>query len=119
MSWSAITGVFSIGTGFIIRYKRILASVERTRLRASVDALVTETAERAAFRATLMEEITVIRGMIKECETDRDILRTRLNAAEGQIVILQASNEITEKWVAFFRDGIGGKPGVVSDHPPE
>lgn len=84
VSWAAISGVLSIIAAFIIRFRRINASIERTRIRTTADALAAEAAERAAFRSTLLAEIVVVRGLIKECETDRDALRVRLNTAEGQ-----------------------------------
>lgn len=64
-----------------------------------------EVAERAAFRATLMAEVSAMRVLMKDCETDKYMLRDRLNAAEAQILILKASNEIMERWVTFFKDG--------------
>ena len=104
-SWAAVSGVLSVVGAFLIRYRKISASIERTRIRTTAEALAAETAERASFRATIMDEMSVVRTHIKECEIDRELLRNRLNTAEGQIHILRASNEIMEKWVAFFRDG--------------
>jgi hypothetical protein len=53
-----------------------------------------------------MDELSGLRAQIKECETDKNALRERLNTAEAEIMVLKASNEIMEKWVAFFRDGV-------------
>lgn len=103
-SWAAISSVLSIIAAFVIRFRRIGASLERTRIRTAADVLAAEVVERASFRATLMAEINVVRAMMKECESEREAQRVRLNTAEGQILILKASNEIMEKWVAFFRD---------------
>jgi len=102
---AAGSGVVSAIGGFLIRYRKINASIERTRIHTIADAAAAEASERALFRTSLMAEMSIVRGLIKECETDRDALRQRLNVAEGQILILKASNEIMEKWVAFFRDG--------------
>jgi hypothetical protein len=83
---------------------RINASIERVRIKTSAESVAAEATERAAFRATLMTELAAMRQLLKECESNRDLLRERLNTAEGQIVILKASNEIMERWVAFFKD---------------
>lgn len=94
---------------FLISLQKVHASLEKARLKMTLEASASETAERAAFRASLMGELSGMRTMIKECEADRDSLRERLNAAEAQILVLKASNEIMEKWVAFFRDGVAPK----------
>jgi hypothetical protein len=95
--------ISGVGT-WIISMRQISVSVERARLKISADALSFENAERAAFRATLMADITNLRLLVKDCETDRDLLRTRVNASEEQILVLKASNEIMERWLAFFKD---------------
>ncbi len=104
--WGAVSGVVSGVGAFLISLKTVNVSRERERIKLTLDASSQETAERAAFRATLMAELSGMRAMMKECETDKDFLRERLNTAEAQILVLKASNEIMEKWVAFFRDGI-------------
>jgi hypothetical protein len=104
--WAAASGVVS-GVGmFFISLQKVHASLDKARMRMTAEAATTEMAERAAFRASLMGELLGMRTMIRECEADRDSLRERLNVAEAQILILKASNEIMEKWVVFFRDGI-------------
>ncbi len=104
--WGALSGVVSGIGAFLISLRTVNVSRERERIKLTMEASTVETAERAAFRATLMAELTGMRMLIKECETDKDFLRERLNNAEAQILVLKASNEIMEKWVAFFRDGI-------------
>lgn len=102
--WAALSGgISSIGTWFI-GMRNISVSIERERVRSNAETSAGESAERAAFRATLMVEISALRLLIKECDAERDMLRVRNNAAEGQILVLKASNEIMEKWVAFFKD---------------
>jgi hypothetical protein len=54
-----------------------------------------------------------MRQLIKECEIDRDALRERLASAEAQILVLKASNEIMEKWVTFFRDGVSPQAAAI------
>jgi hypothetical protein len=51
-----------------------------------------------------MTEISTLRLLIKDCEAERDTLRSRVNAMEGQILVLKASNEIMERWVGFFKE---------------
>lgn len=105
--WSAFSaGLSGLGAWFV-SIARNNASLERARIKISAEASVSEAAERAAFRATLMAEIAEMRQIIKECETERNLLRERLNAAEGQILVLRASNEIMERWVAFFKGTTG------------
>ncbi len=96
--------------------RQINVSVERARLKMNADALAEESAERAAFRATLMADISNLRMLVKDCDTDRDLLRTRVNAAEEQILVLKASNEIMERWLAFFKDRNAMEPRAASGH---
>ena len=102
--WVALSGMISgIGT-WIISMRQINISIDRARLKIAAETLADESAERAAFRATLMADISSLRMLVKDCDTDRDVLRTRVNAAEEQILVLKASNEIMERWVKFFKE---------------
>jgi hypothetical protein len=102
--WAAFSaGVSALGA-WLLSLRNANASIERARIRMTTELSATEVAERAAFRATLMAEVAAMRASMKECETDKYMLRDRLNVAEGQILILKASNEIMEKWVTFFKD---------------
>lgn len=114
--WGALSGVVSGVGAFMISLRTVNVSRDRERIKLSLDASTVETAERAAFRATLMAELTGMRVLIKECENEKDLLRERLNVAEAQLLVLKASNEIMEKWVAFFRDGIAphATPQIVA-----
>ena len=118
--WGAASGAVS-GIGmFLISFWKISASVERARMKTTADAAAAETAERTAFRASLMDELAGLRAQIKACEADKNQLRERLNNAEAEILVLKASNEIMEKWVAFFRDGISpqaSSTASVHRHP--
>jgi hypothetical protein len=98
---------------WLLSLRNISATVERTRLAMSADVSKAEAVERAAFRSSLIAEVTEMRQLIKECETDKDSLRQRLSATEGQILVLKASNEIMERWVAFFNER-----GLSLDHVP-
>jgi hypothetical protein len=111
--WGAVSGVAG-GIGmFLVSFWKVSASFERARLKMASDAAAAETAERAAFRASLMGELSGLRAQIRECETDKNALRERLNNAEAEILVLKASNEIMEKWVAFFRDGIAPQASTL------
>jgi hypothetical protein len=104
--WGAVSGAVS-GIGmFLVSFWKFSASVERAKMKMAADAAAVEMAERAAFRTLLMDELAALRAQIKECEVDKNTLRDRLNNAEAEILVLKASNEIMEKWVAFFRDGV-------------
>jgi hypothetical protein len=115
--WGALSGVAG-GIGmFLVSFWKVSASFERAKLKMASDASSAETAERAAFRASLMDELSGLRAQIKECETDKNSLRERLNTAEAEIMVLKASNEIMEKWVAFFRDGVVPQVAPLASAP--
>lgn len=108
----AAAGVSGLGA-WLLSLRNIGATVERTRIVMSADESKAEAAERAAFRSSLIAEVAEMRQLIKECETDKVTLRQRLSATEGQILVLKASNEIMERWVAFFNER-----GMWLDHAP-
>jgi hypothetical protein len=102
--WAALgAGISGLGA-WLINMRSISSTVERTRISMSADVANAEVVERAAFRTSLMSEISEMRRLIKECEGDKETLRQRLNATEGQILVLKASNEIMERWIAFFNE---------------
>lgn len=84
----------------------------------TADGSNAEAVERAAFRTSLMSEVSEMRQMMKECETDKEVLRQRLNATEGQILVLKASNEIMERWVAFFNERDVSPDQAAGTEPP-
>ena len=103
-AWVALSGgIGSLGT-WIVSMRQVSVSVERMRLKWKSEAVAEESAERAAFRAMLLSDISDLRQLVKECEIDRDALRTRVNVAEEQILVLKASNEIMDRWLTFFKD---------------
>jgi hypothetical protein len=108
----AAAGISGIGA-WLLSLRNISATVERTRIAITADESKAEVVARAAFRSSLIEELAKMRELIKECETDRDTLRLRLSATEGQILVLKASNEIMERWIAFFNER-----GLLLDHVP-
>jgi hypothetical protein len=115
--WAALSGGISgVGTWWL-SMKKMSTAVERARIKMHADALTEETAERAAFRASLMADIAALRVLMKECDAERDLLRSRVHATEGQILVLKASNEIMERWVAFFKDRNALDPRAVSGVP--
>lgn len=102
--WVAVSGGISgLGT-WILSLRQISGSIERARVKNYTEMMAEESAERSAFRAALMADITDLRRLMKECEADRDLLRTRVYAAEEQILVLKASNEIMNRWLVFFKD---------------
>jgi hypothetical protein len=103
-AWAVASASISALGAWLLSLRNASASIERAKIKMTAEASAAEVAERAAFRATLMTEVTAMRLLIKECESDKFILRDRLNTAEGQILILKASNEIMERWVTFFKD---------------
>jgi uncharacterized protein HemX len=114
--WAALAAGISGFGAWLLSLRNISATVERTRLAMNADLSKAEAAERAAFRTSLMSEVSEMRRLIKECETDKETLRQRLNTAEGQILVLKASNEIMERWVAFFNErGISPEGSIHTD----
>jgi hypothetical protein len=103
-TWVALSGAISGFGGWFVSVRKINASIERARIKMIAEAATGEAAERASFRESLMAEMAALRQLIRECETERDVLRARINTAEGQILVLKASNEIMERWVTFFKD---------------
>jgi hypothetical protein len=102
--WVTLSGAVSGLSAWIISIRKINASIETARIRAVADASTGEAAERTAFRETLMVELSALRQQIKECESEKDVIRERVNNTERQILVLKASNEIMEKWIIFFKD---------------
>jgi hypothetical protein len=102
--WVGLSGAISGVGAWMVSMRKINASIERARIKMITDASSEESAERVAFRATLMAEIASLRQLVKECESEKVSIRERVNRAEEQILVLSASNEIMEKWVAFFKD---------------
>jgi hypothetical protein len=102
--WAVLAASISGLGAWLINMRSISSTVERTRISLSADVANAEVVERAAFRTSLMSEISEMRRLVKECEGDKETLRQRLNVAEGQILVLKASNEIMERWVAFFNE---------------
>jgi hypothetical protein len=115
--WAALAaGISGLGA-WLLSLRNISATVERTRIAVSTEVSNAEAVERAAFRSSLMADVSEMRQLIKECETDKETLRQRLGATEGQILILKASNDIMERWVAFFNER-GLSPDQASRSEP-
>lgn len=113
--WAIVAaGVSGLGA-WLLSLRNINATVESTRLKLRADVSAAEAAERASFRTALMTEVTEMRQLVKDCEAQKELLRQRLNAADGQILVLKASNEIMERWIAFFNErGPNGGPPIAS-----
>jgi hypothetical protein len=115
--WLAVSGALSGVAAWIVSVWKIYASIERARIKMTADAAIGEGAERAAFRASLLAELTDLRAMLKKCDDDKDALRMRANSAEGQIAVLKSSNEIMERWVAFFKERNAPEFGPTHQSP--
>ena len=102
--WATLSGGISGLATWFVGMRNISLSVEGARIKMAAEAATGESADRAAFRVTLMAEISDLRLMIKDCDAERGVLRGRINATEGHILILKASNEIMERWVKFFKE---------------
>jgi hypothetical protein len=110
--WALVSaGVSGLGA-WLLSMRNISATLERSRIAMSADIVSAEAVERAAFRTALMTEVSEMRQRIKDAEIEKENLRQRLNAADGQILVLKASNEIMERWIAFFNER-----GMGMDHP--
>jgi Ribonuclease G/E len=102
--WVALSGVISGISTWVVGMRQINVSIKRARLKTTAEALTDESAERVAFRTALMVEVADLRRLLKECDADREALRSRIYRAEEQILVLSASNAIMERWLAFFKD---------------
>lgn len=111
--WAALAAALSGLGAWLLSLRNISVTLERARLAMNADLSKAEAEERAAFRTSLMSEVSEMRRVIKECEADRETLRQRLYTAEGQILVLKASNEIMERWVAFFNERGLSPEGLV------
>lgn len=92
---------------WLIGARKIATSLQEKKFELGAGISATEANERASFRASLLAELAALRALVKEGEADRDRLREQLCAAESQIVVLRASNEILEKWINFLRARVG------------
>ena len=111
--WVAVSGALSAVGAWFVSVARINASIEQARIKLVTEVLSDETQQRAAFRATLIAEVAALRGLIKDCETEKEALHERVNRAEGQTIVLKASNEIMEKWVTFFKERSSERENLV------
>ncbi len=114
--WAIVSAAVSGFGAWLLSMRNINATLERSRIALSADLASAEAVERAAFRTALMTEVSEMRQRIKESEIEKETLRQRLNIADGQILVLKASNEIMEKWIAFFNErGMGSDRAVHVD----
>lgn len=102
-AWVAVSGVASALGSWAISVKTLRVAIARERDKVMSETAATENAERALFRTTLMSDIQGLRLLIKECEIDRTAMRARIVATEEQLIVQQGSNEIMQRWIAFFR----------------
>jgi hypothetical protein len=87
--WVALFGVVSgIGARFVSESK-INASFERARIKTIAEGSTLE----AAFRAKMMAEIAVVRGLVKACEPGREVRCQGARPAADRFLVPPASNE--------------------------
>jgi L-rhamnose isomerase len=102
--WAALsTGVGGIAA-WVLSRRNIDSVIERVRIETHAELSASEAEERIAFRATLMAEMMSMRQLLKDCNTDKETLRQRLNTAMAQSLVLRATVEIMEKRVTLGRD---------------
>jgi hypothetical protein len=102
--WAALSSIVGGIGAWILSRRNVDAMIERTRIETHAQLSASEAQERVAFRATLMTEIMSMRQLLRDCDSDREMLRQRLNAAMAQSLVLRATVEIMEKRVALGRD---------------
>lgn len=118
--WAALSSIVSGVGAWLLSRRKISAAVDRARIESAAEQTASESEERTAFRAMLMAEVTAMRQVMKECESDKDLLRERLNTAMAQSLVLRATVEIMEKRVEFCRERqiLSGRSGS-SDNPDD
>lgn len=97
------SAVGALGT-WILKLKGLSAHVEAEHQKTVTHMFDAEIAERSTFRAMMLRDVAEMRAIAKECEADRDALRTRLSLTEKNVMLLQANSEITDKWLEFLKE---------------
>jgi hypothetical protein len=101
--WAALSSITSGIGAWLLSRRTAVALVERIRIETDAEVSASETEERTAFRALLMEEVAGMRRSIRECDAAREATRERLNTALTQTLVLRATIEIMEKRVALCK----------------
>jgi hypothetical protein len=102
--WSALSvSVGAVGT-WMLGFRQTRTSIETEQIKASMAVLASEHLDRDRFRAALMAEIKDLRIMVSECEADRADMRAKIHDMAGEIAVLTASQEITRRWLEFFKE---------------
>jgi len=120
--WAAVSGVVSAIGSWIVALATLRARNERDHEKLAKEAAASENAERALFRTTLLSDIAGLRLLVKEGDIERNVMRARIVALEEQLLIQRASNEIMQRWIAFFRSqgnlALPDLPASVMSPPP-
>ncbi len=103
-TWAVMLSLVS-GIGAWLLGRRDMANLtEQLQVGANPELSAAESGERAAFRDSLIAEISAMRQLIKEYDVESEAVRDRLNTAVAQTLVLRATIEIMEKKVAFCRE---------------
>ncbi len=113
-AWAALSAMVSSVLTWRLGMRGMSASSEQSHRKMVDEYQASEQADRAQFRTTLMTDLASVRALQKECEIDRDHLRTRINDNEKQIALLKASAEIMQKWLQFFKSAEVTMPGALN-----
>ena len=109
--WIALGSALGALGAWLLNLKRVTAAVSVEHEKLVLQKAEAEAAERESFRTVLLREVGDLRTVARDCEFDKEALRkrlgqaeTRVSQAEGKIILLEASNQIMEKWIAFFKE---------------
>lgn len=102
--WIALGSILTAVGAWLLNLKRISAAVAVEHERVALQKADAESSERDSFRTVLLREVHELRVTARECENDKAALVTRISLAEGRIIVLEASNQIMERWIAFFKE---------------
>jgi uncharacterized protein (DUF3084 family) len=114
--WSVVSGIGGLVGAYILATQKIRGEatsrllVERERVKnETVKEMTTqEAAERTAFRAGLMAELTDLRKALRDCEDDRRQLAERITSHSADLKMLQAECSIMKMQMRYLT---GNAPG--------
>lgn len=102
--YTVIIAIFTAaGTG-VAGWVGACVKIKGNVAKAKTDAAAIEQAERAAYRSTILEDLKAAHKRLAEREEDLELTRTKLNVANGDIVMLKATVEITKQRLDFWKE---------------
>jgi hypothetical protein len=102
--WAVLLSALSGIGAWLLGRRNMATLIEQLQVGANAQLSAAERGERAAFRDSLIAEISAMRQSIKENNAESETVRDRLNTAVAQTLVLRATIEIMEKKVAFCRE---------------